>query len=640
MQNLTQTRRDLFRGTIGLAGLQAFAQSRGWSIHPDHPRLFFRREAWGEHNLTLAEVRRRGPAFADSLRVDHKLDPEAAPDWAMLYVITGEEQAARTAIAHMKRGYGRRDWTTTQGDQIEAIATAHDWLRGTYAGFDGEDRRAIEDILINGARDAMAHLGRGPSIYHTRMYAWANAVLFAGLALHGDREESDELVDFGIRFWKERLIPARRHLGGAWFNAMSYGQKYMCRSVFSMLTAWRAASGEDLWRVSREREGDWARNMMYYLMYTLRPDHRFATYGDLFNSMAESCQGTMRVVAQGTYATRDPHGQGFLDEIRRHCGGRSTRWESRWYQVFFDDSIPSRPRSDLPRARLFGRDSIGMALMRSGWGPDDAWALFKCGDYGDNHGHFDQGHFELFYKGRLAMDHYYWAKATEFHNTILVSDPADPKDRGNQREFTRQTHGTLEEYLADPVVNTGSILDYRDEDGIVYVAGDVTPAYDRSKVASFTRQVAFVDGRHFVVFDVVRPAEARFRCRWLIHYPSAPEIDGHAFRWRDGEGQLNGRTLLPRKAKLSAVPCDQLFHPPGAARHKKYWPAGRLTVEPEHGDSDTTLFLHVLSMADAGAPAPEIAFEESEAECTIRINGRELVFSKDGRGFHQGGKRG
>ena len=413
------------------------------SIHSSRPRLFFRREAWGPRGLTVDEVRRRGRSFAEELEVGSRPNPEAAPDWAMSYVVGGDEQAALTAIRHMKRGFrDERAWTTTQGDQIEAIAVAYDWLRGTWPGFGGQDRSEIEAILADGARQAIGNLTSGVSIYHTRMYAWANATLFAGLALYPDHNEAEEFVDFGIRFYKERLIPARRHLDGAWFNALSYGKKYMCRSVFSTLAAWRSATGEDLWEEARLRQGDWAGNMLDYLLYTLRPDHFFASYGDVFSSMWRSNQGTARLVALAVHETGDPYGQSFLREIKQHWDGPVYDRRSRWYQVFETPRVQPRPRRELPLSRLFGRDSIGVALMRSGWGPGDTWVLFKCGDYGDNHGHFDQGHFEIFRRRELAMDSYYWAKATQHHNTILVSDPEDPEDRGNQREFSRQNHSS------------------------------------------------------------------------------------------------------------------------------------------------------------------------------------------------------
>jgi hypothetical protein len=617
---------------IGLAW-ESFAAGHP-SIHPEHPRLFFRRRQWGPRGLTLAEVRARGAGFADGLDAERLPSPEGAPNLAMRYVITGDESAAGEAIRQMKAGYhDRGPWTTTQGDEIEAIAIAYDWLSGCYDHFSEQDRHEIQQVLVRGGRDCIKILSTGGSIYHTRMYAWANGALLSGLALYGDRSEAKELIDFGIRYYKDRLIPARRHLRGSWFNALSYGKKYMCRSVFSFLTAWRSATGENLWAHAKEHEGNWADFMLEYLMHMLRPDHRFAGYADIFNSMLSSRQGTMRLIAQATSETRNPYGQGFLHELKAHWGGPTYERKSRWYQVFEDRSIEARPRSELPLSRLFGRNSLGMVVMRSGWGPDDTWILFKCGDYGDNHGHFDQGHFEIFRKAELALDHFYWAKDTIHHNTILVNDPEDLGDQGNQRKFSRQVHSTLESYLSDPIVQTGDVLDYRELDATTYVLGDVTPAYDLHKVKSFTRQLVFVERRHLVIFDAITVAHARLRRRFLLHYPTVPTLVGPRCSWVNGEGQLITHTVLPEKAKISNIPIVEAALPKTARRFKKFWPLGRVEVEPALYDSPTTLFLHVLSPGDAGEPAPEFHLREDGDRYTLTIAGQDLVFGKEGRSF-------
>src|SRR5690242_12397135 len=177
---------------------------------------------WGR--LTLEDVRRRGAAFAAELKSEPARSCEGAPNLAMHYVITGEEASAREAVRLIKRGYSGGEWTTTQGDEIEAVAISYDWLAGTWPEFPADDRAAIQDFLARAGQAAMQNLAHGASIFHTRMYAWANAVLFSGLALAGERPEAAVLIDFGIRYYKDRLIPAREHLDGAWFNAMSYGK--------------------------------------------------------------------------------------------------------------------------------------------------------------------------------------------------------------------------------------------------------------------------------------------------------------------------------------------------------------------------------------------------------------------------------
>jgi hypothetical protein len=626
------TRRTLLAGLSALAAIPAQSEPLPL-IHPEHPRLFFHRNPWGTNNLTLAEIRKRGASFADGLATGVFQSPEAAPNLAMHYVLSGNEASAIEAIRLMKLGYEKGEWTTTQGDEIEDVAISYDWLAGTYAGFPAKDRTEIQDFLVAAGRECVKGLSHGASIYHTRMYSWANGALFAGLALHGDRPEAAELIDFGIRFWKERLIPAREHTAGGWFNALSYGKKYMCRSVFSFLTAWRSATGENLWAKAKESGNNWPENMLAYVMYMLRPDHRFTTYGDIFDSMWTSDRGTRRLAAQAVSETRNPYGQGFLQELEAKWGKKTYDRESRWYEIFEDKSVPARPRSDLPLSRLFSPKAVRSVVMRSGWGPDDTWILFKCGDYGDNHGHFDQGHFEIFRRGSLALDSLYGAKATEFHNTLLVSDPENSKDKGGQRQFSRQTHGSLQSYLADPIVRTGEILDYREMGGTTYVLADVTSAYSPDKVKSFTRQVVFFDRKVFIVLDAVTVADARLRRRFLLHYPEAPAIDEQSFSWTNQGGRLTVHTLLPAKAKYTDVPITDPARPVLLKNLVGNYPKGRIEVEPAEYDSASTVFLHVLFPGDEGQTPPAFQFQETAGEYVLRIGGQRLVFGKAERSF-------
>ncbi len=625
------SRRTLLAGLCALTS--ASARPEPLIVHPEHPHFFFRRGPWGNGGLTLEEVRKRGASFAGGLAADAFRSPEAAPNLAMHYVISGNESSALEAIRLMKLGHSKEEWTTTQGDQIEATAIAYDWLAGAYPGFSANDRSEIQDLLVRSGQACRGALSHGASIYHTRMYAWANGALFSGLALHGERPEADELIDFGIRYWKERLIPAREHTAGAWFNALSYGKKYMCRSVFSFLTAWRSATGEDLWAKAKQSGNNWPETMLIYLMYMLRPDHRFTTYGDIFDSMWSSDRGTRRVVAQAVSETRNPYGQGFLQELEAQWGRKTYDRESRWYEIFEDKSIPARPRANLPLSRLFSPKAVRSVVMRSGWGPDDTWILFKCGDYGDSHGHFDQGHFEIFRHGQLALDSFYGAKTTLYHNTILVNDPEDPKDKGEQREFVRQIHASLPSYLADPIVRTGEILDYREIGATTYVLGDATAAYSSAKVKSFTRQVVFLDRKIFVVFDAITVANPRFRRRFLLHYPATPIFDGQRFSWKNNGGQLSVQTVLPEKAKITDIPEADRDRPVPFKQFAPHYPRGRVEVEPAVYDSPASVFLHVLFPGDEGQSAPGLQLRETPSDYILRIGGNDLVFGKGGRSF-------
>lgn len=54
----------------------------------------------------------------------------------------------------------------------------------------------------------------------------------------------------------------------------------------------------------------------------------------------------------------------------------------------------------------------------------------------------------------------------------------------------------MAEYMADTLAETGDILDYRVEEGLDYVAGDMTRAYPADRVRRVTREVAFLADRY------------------------------------------------------------------------------------------------------------------------------------------------
>src|SRR5690606_28509852 len=106
--------------------------------------------------------------------------------------------------------------------------------------------------------------------------------------------------------------------------------------------------------------------------------------------------------------TRDPALMAGADYFRNRSpnpyGGRGLRW---YVALSYDPS--SRPvsgyyrakpelwlRVHLPKAKLFGRDSLGVAFFRVNWGdPDELFATFKAGDLLAHHEHYDAGHFGI-----------------------------------------------------------------------------------------------------------------------------------------------------------------------------------------------------------------------------------------------------
>ena len=115
-----------------------------------------------------------------------------------------------------------------------------------------------------------------------------------------------------------------------------------------------------------------------------------------------------------------------------------------------------RPLEALPLSRIFRDD--GLVIARSGWGWDAPGKPVRrhvghvsvAAPYYGDHAHYDNNHFDIYYKGELAIDsgrydddwgmeqtpdiikseffNYY--QRTIAHNTILVYDPDEKMEMG------------------------------------------------------------------------------------------------------------------------------------------------------------------------------------------------------------------
>ena len=124
-------------------------------------------------------------------------------------------------------------------------------------------------------------------VFHTRPFAWANGVLFAGLALAPEERQGEDLAATGIEQYRTNLFPARRLQDGAWQNSMSYGRKYLVRSAFHAMMAWSSATGEDLWHAA----GQEARRRMAAAGYDVVPPEQSSKQltGDLATCKSGPC---------------------------------------------------------------------------------------------------------------------------------------------------------------------------------------------------------------------------------------------------------------------------------------------------------------------------------------------------------------
>ena len=618
-------------------------------IFRGHPKIFVRDgEKPPPFGISLAELRQRARSAPWSASVGQLKEVPvevihySVPNLALLWLATGNENAAKRAIEIMKQPV-KIDGATYMGDHLEAVCMGYDWVYN-YPGFTEADKKTVRELIVKAA-DHMRSIMHD-HVWHTRPYAWANATMFAGLALYPEEPQAEGFAQAAIEEYKKFLFPARRMHDGAWQNSMAYGRKYMVRSVFHALSAWSSATGEDLW-YQASREDNWAERMLYMLIYACRPDYSYVTYGDFFISTSTAETRTYEALLEGTQGGQNPYGQGFIAELDKKYGGeRALDPELAYYYLLFaDPAIPARPKSELPLSQIFGQHSMGTVFMRSGWGPKDLFVFFKCGDYFDNHGHFDQGTFEIFYQRPLAVDSGLYGGDAGFdsghrmeymrksiaHNTVVFPDSTKPHDEGGQRIVNDQTINDPKAFPSQ--CDTADIARYEDTPVYTYTLGDLARGYDNAKV--FYRHFVYLKPDVIVIFDAVVVSNPQFRRVWLYHYPTAAAIEGNRFRVVNGGGGVAVETLLPKPAKITDVQGYKVGDKeyPAEGGDPDFTGKGYVMVEPEQVTGPSTYFLHVLTVgAESVVPTPA-ALTDDGSNLKLVIRGRTMLFGKDGKSF-------
>ncbi len=619
------------------------------SIYPQHPRLFFRGSSWGDRGLTLEIVKQRARR-PEAQPILEQLEG-SPPNLALRSLLLGDDMAAERAINQLQEPLLMKEITTDEGIDVGWRAIAYDWLYGYPAFTPERKRKAAENIAGEAEKLIYEMEHNGAHIFHTRMYGWAMGIALAGLALYGDHPQAEYLAGYGNDYFREKLFPARQLQDGTVHNGFGYGRKYTMWATAHFVSCWRSATGENLWTEIRDYQGDWARREMLFLFYGRYPDKSYLRFGDSYSLLSDNY--TFRAVSERAWAYADPVGAGILRLLIEENKGQVVERSSAYvYFLFYDPAARQISPDTLPAKALFSRRGTGMVIWKSGWDPQSTTVFFKCGNYFDDHGHFDQGHLDVFRRSMLLLDSgsyltfsgpfrtQYWHRSVA-HNTILVIDPAIPGDEGGQRVFHSQTDATMAQYLANQQSETGDILDYRDEPGMAYVAGDMTAAYPADRVERMTREMAFVDDRYLVVLDRIGTRRKGLIPKALWHTPLVPQIEQKGRRFEVGRkgARVIVSVLLPKKPRLEwiegfvsggkSIPVD------GELKPTADMGAGRIEVSRIGGNSRKYLFLHVLDIADSvDAPGRVKAFEDGH-RIRVAAGNRTLVFKADTTGLER-----
>ena len=611
-------------------------------VFQGHPRLLFRDSAWGPRAITTAMLAERvkDPRYKPYL---DRMGRRGAQNLALRALLTGSREDARAAVERLlkREDYGN---TTDAGLELMWDALAFDWLYNDSLFTEAEKQAVIKNLERGAETCYDLYMNQGSHIYHTRMYAYPAGVAIAGLALKGHHPKADFWIDWGRGIYDRDLFPALQRQDGSVHSSFAYGRKYTFWMVGQFISCWSSATGENLWDMIRASQGDWGWRQALFCIQGEQPDGKMVRFGD--NFFRGTDRFSFRVIAERAHYYDEPAGRDYVNRlIARHTSAAESRYAEEIgseYMVllYWEPDAPARDYTTLPPRMMFSPEGTGMAFWRSGWGPDDTFVFFKCGDYFDNHGHFDAGHLEVFRRAPLLIEGGSYAEGTDTehykkffhqsvaHNTINIADPSDPEDDGSHRFYNNQGQGTFAEYMANPQNDYGRIVDYRETENLAYIAADLSAAFPAGRVKQVLREVIWTGGRYVAVIDNISLADLKYVPRILWHYTVSPKLKGRSLKVEDGGARAVISVLAPSDAVIDTVQAFKVgtgIYPP--AKPSAALGAGRAEVTVHGGGAGSYRFVQVIDIADSGVTPSTIKLV-SDGENGIVLTGldeRKLV---------------
>lgn len=269
---------------------------------------------------------------------------------------------------------------------------------------------------------------------------------------------------------KERLLGAAREMGrdlawsignstlfmhntwARWTGAL--GQLAAYWSDFPEAAEWRALLERTLPGIYAgiNADGGWYENTIAYHLFAM--DSLLAWYRtvlrlegtDLFSkvfngrTLASMFDWVVKISPPGGYLPPVNDGQRIW--IKGHGGHvRTAAVLGRSDFLYAAGLLPYRAAADEPapprfavRPPAWGSVLLpdgGFGVLRSGWRPDDFYALLKYGPHGGGHGHFDKASLYVQAFGRpWLIDPGYGLKATAKHNTVTIDGADQPAATG------------------------------------------------------------------------------------------------------------------------------------------------------------------------------------------------------------------
>ncbi len=524
---------------------------RGWKV--DHPRLPYPTAQW------LAELKADPQRLAELTRQADSFDLEEGRSLLMPALVLAARVDPTPARIDLLNRAVEAKFPNHGGHEVAyALAVLYDW------GYDLLGEPARRALLWRLERTCWSQeTGSAETIISpfndVGTSRFGCGLLWAAIAIYPDLPSASQHLFRAKAYYIDTSIPVWHAIlgddGGYWHEMHSYYlQTCIGTALARVLSVWSTASGSDQYR-----QNPWLEGMVYFPIYSTRPDLYRIRIGDV--KCSEAAYGEAPVVLPSSAALvqhfDNPYGRAWLKRFGGVKLDGVTPTEYPWGPPLAKDA-PVKSWEQLPLVRH--SDGLGVVNMRSDWSEDATYVWFKCGPSFWSHSHYDSGTFAVYKRGALAIDagnysygynteHYRkYARLSIAHNVITVTNPDEaawkdlPND-GGQR-FTAGEHGTSAPYsLAEwkdrfEEFDTGHIVAFQTHPSFTYVCGDTTNAYNNAqsgsrpgparsrRVSKLLRALLYLPPDHLVVFDQVAGVKPEYAKRWLLHTINEPKVSG------------------------------------------------------------------------------------------------------------------
>lgn len=610
---------------------------------------------------------------------------------AFLYALHGDKEYGEKAIRIAKnalmtaegKGQGVDAYTRSGGHLMFVTACMYDWC---YDLMDDAEREFLRKYMYKIA--TFMEIGypvTKPGNIHghnLEMQVWKDMMAMA-IAIYD--EDPKMYNNIGGRVFDE-MIPVRNELNKSLFfsEGPTYGPMRFTTGLFTAYYL-KAMGYENVF-------GPQMHSALYGQFYRRRPDGRMLHNSDDANEdmYGYTTGGGGEYIFIGNLY-KDPFvKREYYKNIR--FGNSSTTDVlgpgAVMHLIINNVSVPvDETDTELPLT-AFSPD--GTMVARTSWnmGMDSDCVLVQMNSrenfYG-MHDHMDAGHFDIYYKGSLALDsgvyesdpfvdqdgnlissnlthgskHWYgYSRRAIAHNVLLVEDPSETVyemynkiyiNDGGQKDKNSALTGNykdLDKYSAGDMLSADFGPDLHTP-AYSYLKGDLKGAYT-DKIEDYERSFMFLnlfDKQYpaaLIVLDSVKSSNADFKKKWILHSQEEPEVSGNTTVIRRSEfgnnGKLVNETLLPEKVNIAKVggeghEFEYGGYNYGAQAKNRTQETGkwRIEVSPE-SSSKENYFLNVMQIGDNDdsiTPLETELIRNDSSYVGVKIKDRAVFLKKD-----------